>query len=913
MVERLGGNSSDDECVDVRLTSDEEEGEEPPIRTGPPAGPPPPVAVPIQALQSMSRRLSTVLASTLGITQGQVLTILHPHWAALQRITLEVRGMVPGEAMHPHLLHFADEAPPNHAVLEATAGPTLPEGPAIPPPTPQTPRAPGRRRRTPMTKVEIDTMEADQEIARMQVNLDIEEGLNADMADDEAENEDEDVSARPGSSTDHLRPSTTSTAATPAGQTSSSTSTRRSGTRGPAASLEDDDEEYVTVLLDEPKKPKKNQAELKGNKKSRPHLTDLMVGVSAHHRTPQAPRLFMMEHNEAELRKRTLIRTINRSQAAQAPTIKYRGRLRIVSYNCGGLSSILYQELVAWLKAEEARGEPVDIFCVQETAWREDFEFCTAKNHPLEPQWHAVHAGGPARTGILCFIRSSLLPADQIRYAVLMPGRALHVRLLFDIPLDLLLLYQVSWNPHKAELAGNKIDSLVQQRARLWHQVEQWLARIPLRNGTALIGDLNTPLYPETGLCGDGVVAREGWAQRDQEDLQALLRRAGCTALNTWKAPGVKARTFLPPAATDSAQGSQIDFIIVRHNLLDAKAQNHGAETTESRNPVPDIDGALLQGWQQKLASNKQQDHANSGLVGEELEPFNNFNENFGDEADNVYQAAKQFAPKTARRRLQLRTEQGHLQTAADEFRTIKQCYQDLYDGPAPTPDFLCSSLDFQLEEVLFAIKSLAPGKAMPSYSSPAALWNHLGHELAPQVLQQLNHVFTAGPLILPKEWCISELVLLPKPGKALTSPSHLRPIALLPPIAKVLASALAVRIQNFAASYLENTPQFAYLRGRSLQQALERVISHCAAVRALVTQQVANPRTRRSGREVLHIAGGLQLSLDVSQAYDGVSRGHLRLALLEAQIPENLITAILAIHNQAFLRISHDQYSEDI
>ncbi|CAE7445631.1 unnamed protein product, partial [Symbiodinium microadriaticum] len=291
--------------------------------------------------------------------------------------------------------------------------------------------------------------------------------------------------------------------------------------------------------------------------------------------------------------------------------------------------------------------------------------------------------------------------------------------------------------------------------------------------------------------------------------------------------------------------------------------------------------------------------------VGEERVHFNNSNENSEDEAG--------IRRSIWWNRLQLRTAQGYLQTADEEFRSIKQYYQDLYDGPAPAPDFLSSSLDFQLEEVLYAIKSLSPGKAMPSYSAPAVLWNHLGCELAPQVLHQLNQVFAAGPLILPKAWCISELVLLPKPGKALTSPSHLRPIALLPPIAKVLASALAVRIQTSAASYLENIPQFAYLKGRSLQQALERVISHCASVRALVNQQVANPHTRRAGREVLRLAGGLQLSLDVTQAYDGVSREHLYAALSEAQIPDNLITAILAIHNQASLRISHDQYSGDI
>ncbi|CAE7330050.1 unnamed protein product [Symbiodinium microadriaticum] len=433
MVERGpgGDDPSSGEYMDARLTSDEDEGdegEEPPIRTGPPVGPPPPVAVPIQALQSTSHRLSTVLASTLGVTRGQIVTILDPHWAALQRITLVVRGMAPGETMHPHLLHLADDGLPNQTMLEVPAGPTLAEGPAVPPPAPPTPRAPARRRRVPMTQLAIDTIEADLDLARLQVNLDIEEGLNTDMADDEAELEDGDTAIR----------------------------------------MEDDDEEYVTALLDEPHKPKKSSDVPKGNKKSR-SMAILMIVYGMKARTPRASQVFMMEHNEANLRKRTLIRAIDRSQ----------------------------QELVAWLKAEEARGDPVDIFCVQETAWKEDFEFCTAQHHPLEPQWHAVHAGGPARTGILCFIRSSLLPAAQIRYAVLMPGRAMHVRLLFEIPLDLLLLYQVSWNPHKAELTGHKLDSLVQQRAKLWRQVEQWLARIPLRNGTMIIGDLNTPLYPE--------------------------------------------------------------------------------------------------------------------------------------------------------------------------------------------------------------------------------------------------------------------------------------------------------------------------------------------------------------------------------------------------------------------------------
>ena len=53
-------------------------------------------------------------------------------------------------------------------------------------------------------------------------------------------------------------------------------------------------------------------------------------------------------------------------------------------------------------------------------------------------------------------------------------------------------------------------------------------------------------------------------------------------------------------------------------------------------------------------------------------------------EPDNVYRAARRFAPKTQRKRLQLRTPEGHLQTIEEEFQDIKQYFSDLYRGPAP-------------------------------------------------------------------------------------------------------------------------------------------------------------------------------------------------------------------------------------
>ena len=103
--------------------------------------------------------------------------------------------------------------------------------------------------------------------------------------------------------------------------------------------------------------------------------------------------------------------------------------------------------------------------------------------------------------------------------------------------------------------------------------MEKWLSHIPLRNGTLVIGDMNTPLLPETPICGPGVASERGPAQKDQVDFQALLRRTGCQALNTWRSPGTSSRTFLPPAAGPAQHGTQIDFILVRGGLADHEAR----------------------------------------------------------------------------------------------------------------------------------------------------------------------------------------------------------------------------------------------------------------------------------------------------------------------------------------------------
>ena len=150
----------------------------------------------------------------------------------------------------------------------------------------------------------------------------------------------------------------------------------------------------------------------------------------------------------------------------------------------------------------------------------------------------------------------------------------------------------------------------------------------------------------------------------------------------------------------------------------------------------------------------------------------------------------------------------------------------------------------------------------MPTCSAPAAVWKALQTRLTPLITQQFNLVMQPGRLRLPRTWCVSELVLLPKPGKALTNVSQLRPICLLPPMAKILAAALADKLRPYASQYLYAIGQFAYIPHRSLSQALERVTSHCAEVRALLAKHSRTPYATGQARSTKQVEGGIMLSL---------------------------------------------------
>ena len=134
-------------------------------------------------------------------------------------------------------------------------------------------------------------------------------------------------------------------------------------------------------------------------------------------------------------------------EGTNPPATPGQRRLRIISWNAGGLSGPRYNEVLEWLGAEAKAGRPVDLCLLQETSWRQDMEYTSTPSSPEAPTYHVIHSAGADKSGVLCMIRVGLVPAGHIRSVARLPGRVLHVRLLFEVPLDILVVYQFVVEP----------------------------------------------------------------------------------------------------------------------------------------------------------------------------------------------------------------------------------------------------------------------------------------------------------------------------------------------------------------------------------------------------------------------------------------------------------------------------------
>ena len=279
-----------------------------------------------------------------------------------------------------------------------------------------------------------------------------------------------------------------------------------------------------------------------------------------------------------------------------------------------------------------------------------------------------------------------------------------------------------------------------------------------------------------------------------------------------------------------------------------------------------------------------------------------------------LYRVIRQMAPKTKREKVQIRSEAGALMTVKEEFREIAgHCRQVFGQGAPKQRRALPAPLVLEVEEVKLAIAQLQARKGVPRSSFPTTIWKACAGSLAERLCRVANSHWGQRDLWVPGEWADCELLMIPKPGKVNKRPKDLRPLGLQDPGGKSIAKVLKDRLHPMVSQMLWQTPQFAYVEGKAIDEAISRVASHCKRTRDVLRQGNRTVYDKRKGVAAATCAGGVQLSVDLSQAFDLLPRPVLESALIHAGAEQPLVQALLHLHEQSLYKIEHQGYTTQI
>ncbi|CAE7739597.1 pol, partial [Symbiodinium sp. CCMP2592] len=282
-----------------------------------------------------------------------------------------------------------------------------------------------------------------------------------------------------------------------------------------------------------------------------------------------------------------------------------------------------------------------------------------------------------------------------------------------------------------------------------------------------------------------------------------------------------------------------------------------------------------------------------------------------------IFDLLRRHAPKQARRRAQLRDVRGKLMTPAEEAQVLLTFWQSVNGGTRPSGDEPTSyTFHITCEELRDALQRLQGNKAAPKHCAPHVFWSMASEHIATFMSEQVFHDWQQGGTRVPQDWASAWLVFLGKAGKIGDSPAHLRPIALLEPMGKAVAGILKDRLMPFVQPWTAPQHLHGYLPHRSPLQALCVVFAHCRDVRAAAQAQGRSLYDLRAGHKRGSCAGGLQLSIDCTQAFDRISRDLLQRALEMLEVPADLIGIIMQwVHSTKFHIGGHPdevQYGSD-
>ena len=200
--------------------------------------------------------------------------------------------------------------------------------------------------------------------------------------------------------------------------------------------------------------------------------------------------------------------------------------------------------------------------------------------------------------------------------------------------------------------------------------------------------------------------------------------------------------------------------------------------------------------------------------------------------------------------------------------------------------------------------------KAVPQGHPPSAIWRLCSDITAAQVCRVLDDKWCKRPTAVPQNWSDAHLVLLRKPAKTGKEAGHYRPIGLQDQLGKLTFKALVEPYQTLIyglTTQYPQYPQYGFSPGRSHRDALRRVFGHCAQVRAKCRAHRSTLHEKCEGTVAKTMVGGIQITIDLTGAFDAVPRHRLLEGMRRMQLPSSFIQLVMCWHQHAHYHINHD------
>ena len=267
-----------------------------------------------------------------------------------------------------------------------------------------------------------------------------------------------------------------------------------------------------------------------------------------------------------------------------------------------------------------------------------------------------------------------------------------------------------------------------------------------------------------------------------------------------------------------------------------------------------------------------------------------------------AYKVLKKLRPWQPSQKAQLKDSKGYLLSPTGELQELRKYATDVFGKYPRLQDNFVELPTLEVNTLAQHIASIKPGKAVPKGAAPAASWKICAQPIA----EVLAHYCSSLPLEenLDDGLLSADLCLIPKPGKPADKPTQLRPLGILRPDAKGLAGAAREMLAPHVIPFMKPLPQFAYLPGRGLSDAQSRVVQHLREVRQIGRSAKPSREDRKRGLGPPSLVGGITFALDLSQAFDTVSRQDILDQLQALSVEPSLVSLVHGLHHSSKYRL---------